>query len=827
MKTVLFFMVFSCFLTVFGQEQILKWEVFHPVKKEWFDGGTKGSVQEKLIELGELPDPFVGQNETLFTWIENHTWKYKSVFTLTEQELNQQYILLNFPSIDTYASIYINDFLIAKTDNAFIPYRFDIKKHVKKGKNRIEVVFTPPILFHKGDTLLYYPAPNDDSKFQVAPLTRKPQYQFGWDWTMRMNTIGFMKEGIVRCTSKNQVSFVKMETQQIKDARADLKLTVELENGLNNSIRVYSSLFGDLGEHELEEGKTEMMIDMENPILWWPRGHGEAFLYSDTLCVFDSNTLQSDTVVYTFGVRISELIQNKDSLGTSYYFQINGRPIFCKGGNYIPQDVFPSRVKDSEIRRLLFDLYSSNFNIVRVWGGGYYPSDLFYSLCDSLGLMVWQDLMFACAMYPSNTNYIASVYKELEYQVPRIAAHPCVIQFNGNNEVDVAWKFWGFQAKYAISKADQQTIASDYQTLFKRVIPEVVKRESYLPYIHTSPLGHWVDEKSFPHGTQHYWGVWHGKDKLEDFDAKSGRFNAEYGFQSFPQYSTLHTFSQKQDWELNSPVMKSHQKSYVGNGMIKKHSDILFSPTKDFEDFVYFSQLTQAKAVGIAISSHRLNYPYCMGTIFWQINDCWPAPSWSSIDYYGNWKALQYQVKKDYADITILEKTKEIAKETYHLISDLPEIQTVQLNYSMFDFSGKKRINKERTIVLQPNQSVELCVECQDATNRVDNYVLEFEWIVKNDTLKRSYVHFGDKSKYKRASLSDYSIEITAIDSVSKTFVLEVKNKRVLPNLWISSLSNGVHLENNFETYLPGVHKIKGNYRGEAPTRVDFVVKYL
>jgi beta-mannosidase len=273
--------------------------------------------------------------------------------------------------------------------------------------------------------------------------------------------------------------------------------------------------------------------------------------------------------------------------------------------------------------------------------------------------------------------------------------------------------------------------------------------------------------------------------------------------------------------------MKSHQKSYVGNGMIKKHSDILFGPTKDFEDFVYFSQLTQAKAVGIAISSHRLNYPYCMGTIFWQINDCWPAPSWSSIDYYGNWKALQYQVKKDYADITILEKTKEIGKETYHLISDLPEIQTIQLNYAIYDFSGKKRLSKERAIVLKPNQSVETCTECQVATNLIANYVLEFEWIVKNDTLKRSYVHFGDKSKYKRASVSDYSIEITAIDSVSKTFVLEVKNKRVLPNLWISSLSNGVHLENNFETYLPGVHKINGNYSGEAPTKGDFVVKYL
>ncbi|NCA21228.1 MAG: glycoside hydrolase family 2 protein, partial [Crocinitomicaceae bacterium] len=258
--------------------------------------------------------------------------------------------------------------------------------------------------------------------------------------------------------------------------------------------------------------------------------------------------------------------------------------------------------------------------MVRVWGGGYYPDEIFFNTCDEKGIMVWEDLMFACAMYPGDKEFLASVETELNHQMPRISAHPSVVLINGNNEVDVAWKNWGFQSQYKLNEADQKVILKAYDDLFKDLAVKVINKWTNTNYIHTSPLSNWGNDDFYNHGSQHYWGVWHGKDPMSDFAKKIGRFNAEYGFQSFPEFSTMNQFSEKSDWSLQSKVMKHHQKSYVGNGMIEKHANLLFGKTKDFEQFVYYSQLTQAYAVSSAVAGHRLDAPRCMGTLYWQLN---------------------------------------------------------------------------------------------------------------------------------------------------------------------------------------------------------------
>ena len=821
--------LFLCSLNVFNAQQKLNWELFHPIKKTWMDAGTHNSVQEILINSKELPNPFVGENESKFTWIENYQWIFKSTFSISATELQNEFVELYLPFVDTYAQIYVNDSLVVQTTNSFRPYHIQIKSQLRGGENLIRAVFTPPILFHQKEYKerdVVYPAPNDVSEIPIAPLTRKAQYQFGWDWSLRMNTIGFMKPVEIRFYSGNKLENAKVETKEIKSNKAILNLSLSLVRKESNSIRLESSIFGVFPSLLLANGKTEINVEFNNPKLWWPRGQGEAYVYHDKWKVYDLNGGLIDSLSVSFGVRTSELMQEKDSVGTSYYFKINGRPIFCKGANYIPQDVFPVRVTDASIRTMVQQMKDANFNMVRVWGGGYYPDEVFYQECDQQGIMVWQDLMFACAMYPGDSVFLDDVAQELNFQIPRIAAHPSVIQFNGNNEVDVAWKYWGFRAKYLINNKQQAIIEEAYDALFKKIAPKIIEENTFIPYIHTSPLGHWTQKEDFPNGTQHYWGVWHGKDPIEDFGRKSGRFNAEYGFQSFPEYSTLASFCDKSDWDLNSSVMKNHQKSYVGNGMIKKHSDLLYGKPKDFNEFVYFSQLTQSKAVSIAISAHRLNSPICMGTIFWQLNDCWPAPTWSSIDYFGNWKALQYRVKEDYQDVTVLEKTEEIGKESYYFVSDSPiefETELISEVYSTLGELIEKSANK---IKVKPGLKSIILIP-------VNNYFASFDYIVKftwknefYENKERIFTHIEDKSKENKAISKDFEWDITSIDTVTKKAVIRINTSKLLQDLWFSSLKLGVKYDRNFISVLPGEHLIQISYKRDVPVKDDFVTNW-
>ncbi|MCE3294580.1 MAG: hypothetical protein K0R65_294 [Crocinitomicaceae bacterium] len=810
-------------LSSFAQHEYkLEWQFIHPESGKVIPLGEKGTVQGKLIETGELPDPFYGENEKEFTWIEHYSWVFESELKIKEEDLAFDFLELEFPSIDTYAGIYINDSLLTFTDNAFYTHRFQVKNYLKAGKNAIKIVFMPPVLYHRAaydKRKSQLPSPNDVGEIAVASMSRKPQYQFGWDWALRMNTIGFWKPARLRTYNSNRLTLAKIETKSIVENRAALDLDLQFSVKSSEEYRVESELFGVFNVKS-KEGKIKIPLSLSNPKLWWPRGHGEAYLYHDNLLIYNLKGDLISTKELSFGVRTSELVQNKDKWGTSFYFKINGKAIFCKGANMIPQDVFPSRVKDADIIKLVQEAYDANMNMIRVWGGGYYQDELFYQNCDEKGILVWQDFMFACAMYPGDPVFLASVEKELNFQVPRLAAHPSVVYFNGNNEVDVAWKNWGFQLKYLIGPKTQEEIEADYKKLFQQLAPRIVKENSYLPYVHTSPLSNWGKDEYFNHGTMHYWGVWHGKDPIEDFGLKSGRFNAEYGFQSFPEFSTLSSFSREMDWDLNSSVMKHHQKSYVGNGMIKKHADILYGNAFDFKEFVYFSQLTQAKAVGIAIAGHRTDMPRCMGTLFWQLNDCWPAPTWSSIDYYNNWKALHYQARADYENVAVLERTQKLGEEKYVFLSDIDTAFTSTVSYRIFDLSGKVLFENYFNINTKGRWNQEIALECQTKAYRDKNYVIAFSWTnEKGESEARTFYH--EAKKAAKAERSAFTFEIQNIDEEQKTAVIKLTSTRFLANCWISSQKRGVRFDRNFEHLLPGEHIFHITFE-EIPKAEDF-----
>jgi beta-mannosidase len=501
---------------------------------------------------------------------------------------------------------------------------------------------------------------------------------------------------------------------------------------------------------------------------------------------------------YSFGVRTVKLLQEKDKWGTSFAFEINGKPIFMKGGDMIPPSMFGGHTSTKEWQDWVRLMVNSNFNMVRIWGGGDYATEDFLNECDRLGLMVWHDAMFACAMYPGDSMFLTNVEEELEYQLPRITAHPSVVYINGNNEVDVAWKNWGFQVQYFLNKEDQAVIEKAYDDLFKNVLPNTLAKYSNLPYEHTSPLSNWGKHEFYNHGTQHYWGVWHGSDPMSDFATKIGRFNAEFGFQSFPEFSTLEGFSTVKDWDLNSAVMKHHQKSYVGNGMIMKHAKRLFGKPSNFEEFVYFSQLTQAYAVTSAISGHLLDAPRCMGTLYWQINDCWPGPTWSSIDYEGQYKALHYGVKELYEELTAAKQVVN-NNERIYLLSNNTEAKEVNITTSVF--SIEKKGVKELSI---DNQHVSLA----NFNHKVlyEQGAEDTPRIVKVDLPNEGHRIFLT-GRLKSDRTVSYKMEVIQVDTLGHNALLVIENEDFMADVWMFSSVPGVRFDSNFCNLLPGKHE--------------------
>lgn len=814
-----------CALNAMSQENMmLEWSFFHPLKKSWMELGEKGSVQEALIETGEMPDPFFGTNETKFGWFEAHDWEFKSLFFISKEMFAKEYIELEFGSVDTYAKFYLNDSLILETANAYIPHRVFIQDIAKEGLNELHVVIVPPVRYH-AETYkkmgYKLPAPNDVHENAIAPLTRKPQYQFGWDWALRLNTIGFNKPAQVFAYDGNRVLWTTARTISLEETTAEMEFEVEFAVKKTQEITWKSKQFGT-EDLMMRDGRLVRKQTIDNPQLWWPRGQGEQHIYADAWTFIDGKTKIVENEV-KFGIKTAELIQEKDQWGTSYYFKINGRTIFCKGADYIPQDIFPARVKEADIRKMVEDMAESNFNMVRVWGGGYYPDEVFFNACDELGIMVWEDLMFACAMYPGNDVFIENITEEFEYQIPRIGGHPSVVFFNGNNEVEVAWGNWGFQIKYGLYGKSAKEIEEAYDRIFKKVAPSVVENFTTIPYIHTSPLSNWGKDEFYNHGSQHYWGVWHGKDPIEDFGKKIGRFNAEYGFQSFPEYSTIRMFSDAGDWDLGSEVMKHHQKSYVGNDMILKHAKKLYGNPANFEEFVYFSQLTQSMAVSMAVAGHRVDFPRCGGTIYWQLNDCWPAPSWSSIDYYGNWKALQYQMKKDYTELSVVAKYTNLETIDYYLVSNLVDTFMVDIQCDVYDLQGKHKTTLELSQMMNGQGSTKLCLKGIEKELSAQNLQLVFRF-KDRDGKKHTRTFDNLKSTYQKATEKD--VEMTFETDKSGRGQITITNKAFVRNLWVSSNKLGVKFDRNFESLLPGTHTIQITFKGEL-NEEDFKLMWL
>jgi beta-mannosidase len=615
-----------------------------------YAANVPGTVHTDLLQNNDIPDPFYGNNEHKLKYLEERDWVYSRELEWSDK-IEGETIELVCDGLDTYAKIMVNGEEVGMSDNMHRQWIFDITEVLIEGNNQIDIEITSPFNYHKErvENLGYVlPADNEEGEYKYGPLCRKAAYHFGWDWAPRLVTSGIWKDIYLMRSNGIRLENYSVRTIDIDSHVATMVLKTSILTGTTADATI--ELGDDLFTHKLEVGSNTFYdtFTITNPSLWWSNGSGAAHLYDMPLqVVLDDQLVFNEEV--KFGIRTIDLITEKDSIGTSFYFKINGQPIFAKGANYIPQDVFIPRVSDGQYRSLLIAAKNAGMNMIRVWGGGIYEKDIFYELCDSLGLMVWQDFMFAGTMYPFDDDFMKTVEEEAKYQINRLSKHPCLALWCGNNEIEVAWNNWGWQEKYNYSDEIQKELWTGYLSLFKELLPTLVAQlapESN--YTSTSPLSNWGTVENFNHGSMHYWGVWHGRENIESFEDNVGRFMVEYGMQSYPEMATLRSFAADEDLNLDSEVMVNRQKSYIGNEEILRLISTKYDAPTDFEDFVSKSQDVQAEALDIAIGSHLNSNGHCMGSLFWQLNDCWPGPSWSIIDYYGNRKKAYDVVKEQF-----------------------------------------------------------------------------------------------------------------------------------------------------------------------------------
>ena len=797
-KIFVFLLCLNCFF-IFGQTSYRNlstenwtFNIQNETKKN--KATIPGTVHTDLFQNQLIPDPFFGANEKQLQWIENENWEYETYFSLTKSELKNKNIDIEFEGLDTYATVYLNGKAVLEADNMFRKWNISAKSHLKIGTNHLKVVFHSAVQKGKEESKkLSYTLPEKERVF-----VRKAQYQFGWDWGPRFVTAGIWKKVQLKFWNSAKIESVKYNQIELNDKKAILEFTTEIYVSKVKTIQL--KINEKIETFNLKKGKNriQMQYEITNPKLWWCNGLGDANLYSFTIEISQKKQLLDSKKLH-IGLRTIELIQEKAQAGKSFYFKLNGKSVFMKGANVVPPDSFLPRVSDSTYFSLVENAKKANMNMLRVWGGGVYFDDAFYEACDANGILVWQDFMFACSMYPGDEKFVENVKQEVIDNVNRLQNHPSIAIWCGNNENDEGWHNWGWQKQFNYSKADSTQIWNDYKKVFHEMIPQTL--DSLLPkekniYWSSSPSKGWGRKESLTQGDVHYWGVWWGKEPFEIYEKKVGRFVSEYGFQGIPNLETLQKVMNKQDLNFTSEAFKNHQKHPTGYETINEYMERDYVVPKDFEDYAYVSQLLQARGMKIAIEAHRRAKPYCMGTLYWQLNDCWPVTSWSSLDYYGNWKAFHYQVKQSFENV-LLSVEEESNKYEVFLINDSLEKQSGKLELEFLSFDGKSFWKTSKEITVGENSCTIIYEILKEDCKPFD---------LKQTVLK---VQFNNvQSQYffvkpKDLKLQKPNIQINILNDV----MIEISSDVLAKNVFLSS-ENETFFEDNYFDLLPNEKRV-------------------
>ena len=658
---------------------------------ESVDMQIPGTVLSGLLAAGKIKDPFYRTNEDATRALFWKDYVFTRTFDVDEKLLAQQHIVLVCEGLDTLAEISINGTFLAKTDNMHRTWKFQAKKLLHPGKNEIQIVFRSVLRFiedypyeaHK--KINYIPC----GSMKGNQLLRKAHSMFGWDWGPQTIDAGIFRDIYLQGYSHARIEDIRIHQQHAKNVSVQTSIT------LSESVpgqKLCVELSEDGADKPLQtklcktnaDGVAAVDFVIENPKLWWPNDYGDQPLYIVRTTLLDEDGTSLESITRRIGLRTLTISQEKDEWGNEFAFCVNGVKIFTRGGNYIPDDCLYTRITEKKLDYILESCRRAHFNCVRVWGGGYYPSDAFYDLCDEKGLIVWQDLMYACNVYDVTDAFAENCRQETYDNVRRLRHHASLGLWCGNNEIESAWDHWGdFQKETPYLRAD-------YIRLFEEVLPKAVQEaDGETFYWHSSPSsgGCFDNPDDANRGDTHYWDVWHGQKPFTDYRKYFFRFCSEFGFQSFPCAKTVNSFTLEDDRNIFSRVMESHQKNDAANGkMLYYLSENLRYP-KDLTHLLYASQVLQGMAIKYGVDHWRRNRGRCMGTLYWQINDDWPAPSWSSIDYFGRWKALHYMAQKFYAPHAV-SMTLEDHRCHVYFSNESFETTEYSLTLSIRDLSG-------------------------------------------------------------------------------------------------------------------------------------------
>lgn len=813
-----------------------RWEFRQVGDKGWMKASVPGTVHTDLLAAKKIEDPFYRLNERDQQWIDKKDWEYRTTITLDQKQISEENIELHFEGLDTYCDVYVNDVKLLSADNMFREWVVNIKPHARLGKNELRIHFHSPI--EKGLKALEtfgfaIPSPNDQSEVgglgdkKVGLFTRKAGYHYGWDWGPRFVTSGIWRPVHLRTWSKARIQDLTIVQKKIDQHTAEITAVFEIMASragpakldltviAKNPLKVEKTVELSVGLN-----KIDVPLSIPKPQLWWSNGLGKAHLYTIKGRVTTDGAQDSRTV--RTGLRTIKLVQKPDQWGTSFEIELNGVSVFMKGANYIPNDIFLPRVTSKIYERVVQSAVDTHMNMLRVWGGGVYEDDRFYDLCDQKGILVWQDFMFACSMLPDDQAFLDNVKQEAIDNVKRLRNHACIALWCGNNEIDSAWKWdepnggWGW--KKPLTQAQQDRLTGAYNAIFHEILPNAVKdhdQESRF-YWPSSPIAAWDGKNGVVHddlkrekqaGDIHYWGVWWGQAPFSDYRTQIGRFMSEYGFQSFPEFKTVEAYTVPSDHDIFSEVMKAHQRSSIGNGTIKNYMERDYVVPKDFRHLLYVGQVLQAEGIKVAMEAHRVRMPFCMGSLFWQINDCWPVASWSSIDYYGRWKAQQFFARHAFAPVLVsgvLDKDLVTISAVNDHLSDIP----AKLSITVMDFSGKVKTKSDQAVTLKANHAAVVFSGSAKALLKdcAENEALLHVSLSRDGALLSENILYF--KPVKELKLPSVTVSPLIKSLPNGEFALGLSAPKLVKNLFLSLKKHDGVFSDNYIDLLPGKTRI-------------------
>jgi len=810
-----------------------------------------GSVFEALINEKVIDDPFYGLREHEISWVYESEWMYETMFDLEPSFLEHENILLCCYGLDTISDVILNEEHLGFTNNMFIRYDFNVKPKLKSKNNRLQIKFKSSTV--KAREEKEKNGINLNTGFAAipgVPYLRKAQYSFGWDWGPKLPDIGIWQpiELIGFDNLRIDSVYITQKLQYNKDFNnitnfeeitdigvmsADLSIKINLSSDLQSIDLKQYSIRVDLKapdgtiftkDKPLHSLNPIFELNLEYPYLWWTHDLGTPNLYDLTVSI--QNKFIIDSFKQKIGIRDIQLIQEPDKWGETFFFLLNGVPIFAKGANWIPIDSFIPRGKRNGLYKSnLINAKEANMNMIRVWGGGIYEDDLFYELCDELGILVWQDFPFACAVYPHKEEFIENLKIEAIQNIIRLRNHPSLALWCGNNEVEWLWK-WQLNTSEITDDNLINNFKLGYIRIFEDVLPKLIEEyDPIRPYWPSSPSNGYVGKNvgtqnsNLPNiGDSHFWDVWHRNKPFRAYRKFDSRFMSEFGYESFPSIKTIEAFCPTEQFDFFSPIMENHQKNSAGNKKIFNYMKKRFSIPQKFEDRVVLSQITQAEAIEYGVEHWRRNRKdyHCMGSLYWQLNDCWPVASWSSLDYYGRWKALHYYAKRFYHPVFPSVK-EDAASVEFWVSNDLRTSQKLQFEWKIYKSNGNVEKHGSFDSEIAPCSSMKLgMVDISDlnqSDKNLSDYVIFFVLRYQNLEGEQEFHGFRLFSAPKKFQLKDPNIhwelnECYCEDTNEKDYELKITAKQISLYVHVDSKKFDFMASDNYFSLEPGETRI-------------------